>query len=96
MQAVFNAYFHLDRVVAVRRHAEGVDPNVLLLDYILHPARYRNTNKIPNLMSTLDKKRDPKSVPKLDVNPMIAFELLLDIFEVEVERLSLAHLPRCR
>lgn len=40
MQAVFNAYFHLDRIVAVRWHAEGVHPDVLLLDYVLHPARY--------------------------------------------------------
>ena len=57
VQAILDANLHLDRVVAIWRHAERVHPDVLFLDYICHAPRYRYADEVPS--ATVRKTHDP-------------------------------------
>lgn len=80
MQAILDADFHLDRVVAIWRHTERVYPDVALFDDVCYSPRYSHAYK----------------VPELDVDALVTLVLLLDVLEKEVECLRLSHLPRRR
>ena len=47
VQAILNTDLHLDRVIAIWRHAVRMYPKVLLLDHFRHPSGNRDTYKVP-------------------------------------------------
>ena len=47
VQAILNTDLHLDRVIAIWRHAVRMYPKVLLLDHFRHSSGNRDTHKIP-------------------------------------------------
>ena len=47
VQAVFNPDLHFDGIVAIWRHAEGMDPYVLVFRDVGHPPRYCDPYKVP-------------------------------------------------
>ncbi len=71
VQTVLDADVHLDGAVALGRHAVRVHPQVLLAHHVRHAPRHRHAQE----------------VAQLDIDAVVRFVLLLDIAEVEVERL---------
>ena len=57
VQTILDADLHLDRVVAIWRHAERVHPDVFFLHYICHAPRYRYADEVPSAM--VRKTQDP-------------------------------------
>lgn len=72
VKAIFNAYFHFDRIIAVRRHAVRVNPDVLFFGHVGHAPPEQNAKK----------------VTKLHIDPIVRFIRLFDILEVKVEHSS--------
>ena len=72
VQAIFNADVHLDAAVHLGRDAVAVHPDVLFADDVGHAAGDGDADK----------------VAQLDVDAVVGFVLLLDVFEVEVEGLG--------
>lgn len=102
MKAVLDTNFHLDGIVTVWRHAERMDPDVLLLHHIRHAPRDSNPHKVPADRVRINESQIPRSIektsrtiysPQFDIDSLVALELLLHVLEVEVERLRLTHLP---
>lgn len=91
MQAILDADFHLDGVVTVWRHAEGMHPYVLLPHHVRHPPRYCYANKVPrHHVERMRKSSDVAgrvngninvNAPQLDIDTQITLILLLNILE---------------
>ena len=47
VQAVFDPNLHFNGIIAIWRHAEGMDPYVLVLRDVGHPPRYCDPHKVP-------------------------------------------------
>ena len=46
VQTIFNSDLHLDRIVDVRGHTEGMDPEIPFLHDLGQPTRYGYTDKV--------------------------------------------------
>lgn len=73
MQAVFDTDIHLDRAVVLRRHAIGIDPEILLAHDIGHPSGHRHADEIP----------------QLHIDAIVGFVLFLNVLEVKREGLRM-------
>ena len=47
VQTVFDPNLHFNGIIAIWRHAEGMDPYVLVLRDVGHPPRYCDPHKVP-------------------------------------------------
>lgn len=71
MQTILYTNIHLDRAVVFRRHAVGIHPEIFLADDVGHAPG----------------DGDADEIAELDVDAIVGFILLLDVFEVEGEGL---------
>ena len=93
VETIFDTDLHLNGVVAVWWHAEGMHPDIFLFVDIRHTTRNGHSDEVScrGVKRRFDWQLHD-NVPQLHVDPLIALILFLDILKVEVVSLCLSHL----